>query len=354
MHRAGPRRIEARAGESLLKKHSGVPRVEPFNDLGEERVRAFLAVSALAFLLAAAAHAGDTSPHRLSVHLAEGAAWEMTVSSRISDANPVLGPGQVVRTYAYRLKTKDAGFVITRTEMSRQDDRKPNPGMPDVSDLPNPSLIALKEIVFAADASLTPQIVVNLAEILHKNHATETATFGKDMADQMDQQQMSSESIVTSELSLDTLTARLRQSDFVVGVPRTEPDTLPGIGSPGDIPAQTTITLTQWDEASRSATFTLLKEIALGAKTAALKTFFEGFLYPVNTTDADQAAELQKKAGDLAAASDLADAMTCQFTADITTGLVTRGHCTTEMTLKSTLITLSSQNAVDMSQTLKR
>jgi len=306
----------------------------------------------LVLCLAAGAHAQDRAPHRLMMNVADNANWEVSVSNRLSEtpANEMMSDGEIKQSFRYQIKTKGSAFVVTRRELSYQDDRKPGALMAGVSDLAAGELDAFKDIVFRADASLMPQEVVNLSAIRAKQRDYATRTFGKEMARMMGQDQVTSASIISDSLSLEALTARVRQKELVIGVPLTEPDAIPSMANGPDVKAHTTVTLDSWDTASGIATYTVTTQIDEDAKTADLTAFFENLLYPLNTMDDNQIAVWKKKSAELAEAADYSAGWTCTLHGDIHTGLIADGHCLIGSRLKSEVVSHAIERDVHFEQ----
>ena len=306
----------------------------------------------LVLFLAANANAQDRASHRLTIHLADKATWQSVISNRSTavPADPMISNGETQQSFRYQIKAEGVGFIISRHELSRTDDRKPSTLLPDVSDVTAGTVDAFRDIDFRADSSLMPQEVVNLSDIDAKQHDYATKTFGKDMADKMVKDEATSASIIADSLWTEALLARVRQADLVVGLPWAEPDTVPSIAGRADAAAQTTITLDSWDLSTGHATYTLTTQIDPDAKTAQLTAFFQSFLYPLNTMDNDQIATWKKKSAELAALADYTNGKKCTLSGDIRTGLILEAHCLVEMHLKSTIFSQSAESEVRVLQ----
>ena len=306
----------------------------------------------LVLFLATNAHALDSTSHRLTIHMAETASWQLSISNRLSEtpASPLISNGETKAFYRYQIKGEGGGFVVSRRELSHEDNSKPSTLLPDVSDLTAGASEAFREIVFRADANLMPQDIVNLSDIHAKQRDYARKTFGNDMADAMTKDQATSASIIADNLWTEALMASVRQVGLVVGVPWAESDTVPSLARGADAAAHTTIILNRWDAVTGRATYTVTTQVDPDATAAQLTAFFQNFLYPLNTMDEDQIATWKRKSAELAAAAEYTSGKTCTLSADIRTGLIVEGHCLIELHLKSALFSQSVERDLHFSQ----
>lgn len=298
-----------------------------------------------ALLAVTPALANQSIPHQLLLHLKDGDHWQLSVSRVVTNTNLMSPGGASKQTLAYQVHKQGAGYVVTRRELAFKAEPQQNASLPDLSDIPNPLLIGLKDIVFEADANLKPQGVVNLAEIQQKIHAANEKIVGPGRPDVTQENPALLTQFINDDLRLEMLISSIRQDSFVQGVAVTEPSTLPSFLGPKELPAQTTITLKSWDEASATATYELSKQIDPAQKARVLSDILLELLAPLNTLDEAQLANLKTKVAELAAKTAFSDGVSCQFTADTRSGRVVSGKCESEMSLQSPILSLQSNDS---------
>lgn len=316
-----------------------------------------LAVIAL-LAWAAAAQAQDLEPHRLAVHLADGARWTETVTSS-TNSSQTLFPNAVTSTETFSnvLKARDGGYVISRLLVDRQDhseggDAELNRMFADLADITKAQADLYNRLDYDTDGNLSPLRIDNWDDIQQRDYDLDVKTYGKDMADGIKgdpASAMTAEAAASMYLNPESLMSRLHRDALVVGVAQSEADTLDGFQDP--VAAATTLTLTRWDDKAGEADYILVSRIDEDAGKTAVLHYLLNFLYPLNTMDEGEEEQLKTTAQTMTDSAQFTDERTCTFTASMATGLVTHMTCDGKLDLAAEAGSMSNNWHVEVVQT---